>query len=351
MTTSVATRGLAAAPAASVTGWLLERSHPVVRRLALMTLLDRPHDDRDVAELTAMLASDPWVAPLLAGRLREGVEPPTFVHAYSKWTGAHWRLFTLAELGVDVGVPGAAGPIEAALEQELEWLGSPGRRRRLKPIQGRHRNCSSQEGAGLWAAIRLGLAEDPRLRPLADRLVEIQWPDGGWNCDIRPAAHHSSFNESWMPVRALVAYRAAVGSGPAGLDEAIERALEFLLRHRVVESERTGDVAHDRVVQLRWPPYWHYGLLPGLRTLADADRLDDPRARAGLDRLIARRSPDGRWYPEGRFWTGPGSKGSGVELVGWGRDGEVRMLTLHALQLLRAADVGSAASGEQRVPR
>src|SRR5690349_20051251 len=277
MTTDVATREPAAAPAAGVIDWLLEDSHPVVRRLTLRTLLDRPVDDPDVAELTATLATDPWVAPLLAGRLRPGVEPPTFVHAYSKWTGAHWRLFTLAELGVDVSVPGAAVSIGAALEQVLNWLGSPGRRRRLKPIQGRHRNCSSQEGAGLWAAIRVGLAEEPRLRTLADRLVEIQWPDGGWNCDVRPRAHHSSFNESWMPVRALVAYRDAVGSRAAGLDEAIDRALEFFLRHRVVESERTGDLASDRVVQLRWPPYWHYALLPGLRTLADAGRFADPR--------------------------------------------------------------------------
>jgi len=302
-----------------------------------VTLLDRAADDPEVVDLTASLATDAWVAPLLAGKRRDGVEPPTFVHAYSKWTGAHWRLFTLAELGVGIDVPGAAGPIAAAFEQELVWLSSPGRRRRIKPIQGRHRNCSSQEGAGLWAAVRLGLGDDPRLRAVAERLVEIQWPDGGWNCDIRPGATHSSFNESWMPVRALVAYRAAMGSDLAGLDDAIEGALEFFLRHRVVESERTGDLAHENVGSLRWPSYWHYALVPGLRTLADAGRLADPRARAGLDRLIERRAPDGRWYPDGRYWTGPGSKGSGVELVHWGREGESRMLTLHGLQLLRAA--------------
>jgi hypothetical protein len=325
------------AAANAVVDWLLESPQPVVRRLALRTLADRPATDPDVAALTASLARDRWIAPLLAGRHRDGIEPPTFVHPYSKWTGAHWRLFALAELGVDVEVPGAADPIAAAVDQEAAWLAAPGRRRRLQPIQGRHRNCSSQEGAGLWAAVRLGLADDPRLRPLAERLVEIQWPDGGWNCDVRPGAHHSSFNESWMPVRALVAYRAAAGLGLPGIDDAIERAVEFFLRHRVVESERTGELANERVAQLRWPPYWHYGLLPGLRTLAEAGRIDDPRARAGVERLLERRAPDGRWYPDGRFWTGPGSTGSGVELVTWGRDGETRMLTLHALQVLRAA--------------
>ncbi|HEX8025246.1 MAG TPA: hypothetical protein VF484_03485 [Candidatus Limnocylindrales bacterium] len=330
-------------PAAThpVVEWLLEPSHPVVRRLALLGLEGRPSTDSEMAALTASLTNDPWVAPLLAGRFREGVEPPTFVHAYAKWTGAHWRLFALAELGLDRTVPGARRSLEGAVEQELEWLLSPGRRRRLRPIDGRTRNCSSQEGAGVWAAVRLGFAAEPRLRPLVERLVEIQWPDGGWNCDVRPAASHSSFNESWMPLRALVAYRAAdatLEDPVEGLDEAIERAVEFFLRHRVVESERTGGLANERVALLRWPPYWHYGLLPGLRTLADAGRLDDPRARAGLERLRERRAADGRWYPEGRYWRGPGAAaGAGVELVRWGRDGEAKMLTLHAMQLLRAA--------------
>jgi hypothetical protein len=79
--------------------------------------------------------------------------------------------------------------------------------------------------------------------------------------------------------------------------------------------------------------------LPGLRALADVCLLADPRARAGLARLIGQRSEDGRWWPTGRWWTGPGSKGSGVELVHWGREGEARMLTLQALQLLRQAEI------------
>ena len=327
-------------PTADVLDWLLDDRWPAVRRLALTGLLARGSDDPDVAAITTRLADDPWVRPLLAGKLREGVSPPTPVHAYSKWTGAHWRLFALAELGVTIETPGAERSLRDALEQELSWLGSPGRQRRIKPIQGRYRNCSSQEGAGLWAAVRLGLGDDPRLRAVAERLIVIQWPDGGWNCDIRPAASHSSFKESWMPLRSLVAARSIPGTASLpGLEAAIDRSAEFFLRHRVVESERTGDLASERVGYLRWPPYWHYALIPGLRALADAGRLDDPRARAGIERLVAIRSDDGRWWPDGRYWTGPGSKGSGVELVQWGREGEARMLTLQALQLIRAAGI------------
>jgi hypothetical protein len=216
---------------------------------------------------------------------------------------------------------------------------SPGRRRRIQPINGRYRNCSSQEGAALWAACTLGVGEESERRTIAERLVLWQWPDGGWNCDVRPKASHASFNESWMPLRGLVAFRGVSadsgGAGIDGLDDAIGHSAEFFLRHRVVESERTGDLANDHITWLRWPPYWHYALLPGLRAIADSGLLADQRARAGLERLVAERSDDGRWWPEGRYWKGPGSTGSGVELVRWGRDGEARMLTLQALRLLQ----------------
>jgi hypothetical protein len=323
-----------------VLDWLLDPAWPAVRRLTLLRLLGRPSTDEDVAVLTEGLASDPWVAPLLAGRRRDDGDSGELVHTYAKWTGSHWRLFALAELGVTAETPGAPAAIHEAFEQELAWLASPARKRRLKPIQGRYRNCSSQEGAGLWAAVQLGLGDDPRLVSVAERLIEIQWPDGGWNCDIRPGASHSSFNESWMALRSLVAARKLPGAKElTGLDEAIGRSAEFFLRHRVVQSERTGDLASPRVGLLRWPPYWHYAIIPGLRALADADRLRDPRAQAGLERLAAMRSNDCRWWPDGRYWTGPGSKGSGVELVHWGREGEARMLTLQALELLRAGGI------------
>jgi hypothetical protein len=312
-----------------ILAWLLDDGWPAVERLTRIELLGRGPGDVDVARRTASLAADLWVAPLLAGAP---------VHPYGKWAGAHWRLFALAELGVTLEVPEAAGPIEEAFEHVLAWLMSPGRHRRHNPIEGRYRNCSSQEGAALWAACRLGLGSHPGLGPIAERLLRFQWPDGGWNCDIHPKASHSSFNESWMPLRGLVAYRGTAGTTRvAGLDDAIELSAEFFLRHRIVESERTGELANDHITWLRWPPYWHYALLPGLRAVADASRLGDPRARVALERLVAQRSDDGRWWPDGRYWKGPGSNGSGVELVRWEREGEARMLTLQALRLLQQA--------------
>jgi len=322
----------------SARSWLLDEAFPAVRRLTFTRLRGRSSADPEVRALDAELAQDRWVATLLSGEWRDSVDGRVRVHPYKKWGGAHWRLVALAELGVTVDTPGARPVLEEAFAQVVEWLLSPGHLDAVPKIRGLYRRCGSQEGNALWAASTLGLGSPDERAALAANLVRWEWPDGGWNCDKKPAAHHSSFNESFAPLRGLVAYRRADAVHDPALDAAIDAAAEFLLRHRVVESERTGELANPRLGLLRWPPYWHYGLMPGLRALHEAGRLDDPRVGPALDRLEAARAEDGTWRPDGRWWGSPRAKaGANVEIVDWGREGETRMLTLHALEVLRAA--------------
>jgi hypothetical protein len=245
-------------------------------------------------------------------------------HPYAKWQGAFWRLISLVDLGVQPGHPGALGAARGA----LDWAASPRRladihRRR---IAGRVRRCASQDGQVLRCCLAIGL-RDPRLDVLAESLVETQWPDGGWNCDRRPHVTHSSFNETWGPILGLAAY---------GAKDAAAAGAEFLLAHGVVFSHRTGELAHPTLEKLRFPAYWHYGLVPGLRTLEACGRLDDERVTRALELLESRRLPDGTWRVDGKWWKRPGSKGSNVEAVDWG-DLASEMLTEQALRILESA--------------
>lgn len=247
------------------------------------------------------------------------------VHAYGKWRGAFWRLRSLVDLGVEPGHPGAL----AAAETTLEWVASPTRLARIhrRRIDGRVRRCATQDGLALHACVHLGLRGDPRLDTLAESLAATQWPDGGWNCDIRPEAAHSSFNETWGPVLGLAAYTA---------DDVALRGAEFLLEHEIAFSHRTGEPAHPAILKLRYPPYWHYDLLVGLRTVAACGGLADDRSGKPLDVLEAKRRPDGAWGVEGKWWKRPGSKGSNVEAVDWGETAN-ELLTERAESVLRAA--------------
>ena len=179
----------------------------------------------------------------------------------------------------------------------------------------------------MFGCLRMGLRGDERLDRLAGSLVETQWPDGGWNCDVRPQASHSSFNETWGPILGLAEY---------GAHEMAARAAEFLLRHGVVYSERTGEPAHPVFMELHYPPYWHYDLLVGLRTIAGSVGLDDVRVRDALDVLESKRRPDGTWRPDGKWWKRPGSQGSNVEAVDWGESAS-ELLTERAGFVLQGA--------------
>ncbi len=248
------------------------------------------------------------------------------VHAYGKWRGAFWRLISLVDLGVEPGHPGAV----AAAEQTLAWVADPERLAEVHAlrIDGRVRRHASQEGRALQACLDIGLRGDPRLDMLAESLVETQWPDGGWNCDRHAECTHSSFHETWGPILGLARY---------GADDAVARGAELLLQHRVVFSHRTGQPAHPNFLKLRFPAYWHYDLLAGLRTLdAAGGAVRDPRAADALDLLESKRRSDGTWRTEGRWWKRPGSKDGNIEAVDWG-DAASEVLTEQAEGVLRAA--------------
>ncbi len=251
------------------------------------------------------------------------------VHPYRKWTGAHWRLVSLVELGVPAGEPRAM----AALETVLDWLTAAryhGSRRRPDGVI---LSDASMEGNALAVACRLGLADDPRARQLAEYLLEWQWPDGGWNCDARATGRRSSFHESHAPMWALFEYGRATGDRAA--TAAANRTAELILEHRIFRRGGSGAPVHGSWVKLHWPPYWHYDALQALHVLARMGRARDPRAADGLDLLERLRRPDGRWRAGGRWWSPPGGARA-PEAVDWG-EAEPAMITLNAMRVLRAA--------------
>lgn len=81
----------------------------------------------------------------------------------------------------------------------------------------------------------------------------------------------------------------------------------------------------------------HYDILHALLVLARMGLVADERASDAIGFLEARRLRDGRWRSGGRWWKPPGSTGSGVEVVDWGRRGPNEMITLNALRILKSA--------------
>jgi len=122
---------------------------------------------------------------------------------------------------------------------------------------------ASQEGNALAVCSQLGLAGDRRPPALAETLLESQWPDGGWNCDVAPTASHASFHESITPLWGLVEYADATGDVEARA--AADRASELFLSHELFRSRSSGLPVHPEWLRFHHPPYWHYDVLHGSR--------------------------------------------------------------------------------------
>lgn len=304
--------------------WLLASDDPAIRGMARRDLLGQPAD----ADLARVL-DGPIVRALLSGQQPDG---GFGVHPYQKWTGAHWRLVSLVELEA----PPADPRLGAALETVLDWLADPHEegtsRRRSDGVILSH---ASMEGNALAVACRLGRADDPRARLLATRLVEWQWPDGGWNCKDNASGRRSSFHETHAAMWGLFEYARATGDRPAGA--AADGAAELFLSHRIFRKNGTGGPIHPQWVRPRYPPYWHYEILQALHLLRRMDLLDDARASDAIDIVAALRRSDGKWAPNGYWWVQPGPLRPNVEVVDWGRGRPNQMLTLNALRVLKAA--------------
>ena len=302
---------------ASAVEWLLGSEEPAVRMLTRRDVLGEPADEG--------VLEGAWVRALLSGQEADG---GFGVHWYRKWTGAHWRLVQLVELGVPAGEPRAL----AAADTVLDRLTGP---RRVAVIDSLARVCASIEGNALAVACRLGIAGDERVRRLVEWLLEWQWPDGGWNCDLRATGRRSSFHETLATSWSLHEYAVATGDTEAAA--AARRAAELFLDHRLFRTLRTGEVINPRWLRLCYPPYWHYDVLQALLVLSRMELARDPRAEEALDHLESRRHAEGRWRANQQWWK-PGGGPITPEVVDWGRAGEPNvMITLNALRVRRAA--------------
>jgi len=309
---------------------LLESDEPSIRYRALVDVVGEGPGSPSAVRLRTRVRNSPRVRALLSERARDGTIAR---HPYAKWDGAHWVLAALA----DLGYPPGDENLVPMREQVLKWLLSEDHARSIRTIDGRVRRCGSQEGNALHAMLALGLA-DERADELARRLIAWQWPDGGWNCDRDPAASISSFHETHVPLRALALYAKSRRDREAR--DAARRAAEVFLRRRLFRRLRGGAIIAPDMVRLHFPSYWHYDVLVGLKTLAEAGFVRDARCREALDLVATKRTEDGGFPAEAKYYRVSRSGGAGRSAVDWGGVSARRanpFVTVEALSVLRRA--------------
>ncbi len=310
----------------------------VVAYQARVRALGVPESDPSVSALRAAIAGSPRARALLSGRAPDGT---IRLNPYAKFQGPHWTLVCLAQ----IDYPPGDRELLPLKHQVDAWLASrehlrPARTVRYPEQPERVRRCASQEGNAIWTALRLGLVDD-RTAGFVERLIAFQWPDGGWNCDKRPGARASSFQETAIPARALHAFGTRFGH--TGALRAADRAAELLLSRRLLWRRRDGAVIRpdwgkpaDRIQF----PIRFYDVLYALEVMRELGKLDDPRCADAIALLESKRLPDGGFPLEERIGTTRPVVVSRATFADWGPAGKTRsnpLVTVAALGVLRDA--------------
>jgi hypothetical protein len=281
--------------------------------------------------LRGEIAHSSRVRGLLAERDRRGEIP---FSPYAKWYGAHWVLVMLAELAYPPGDT-ALVPLR---DQVLDWLTSREYDRWIRRVKGIPRIHASIDGNAVWCLHALGQA-DARVDLLVTRLLETQWADGGWNCDVKASGRTSSFTESLIPLRALALH--AQVTGDVRSRRAADRAAEFFLERHLFRRKRNRRIIRSSFVQLHYPCYWHYDILFGLKVMTEGGWIGDARCAMALDLLETKRVPGGGWPAEARYYRHTRAQVPAQRsLVAWGPTGKTKrndFVTVDALMVLRAA--------------
>ena len=285
-------------------------------------ILGESLDSKSNQDLQEQVRHSKRVESLLSERQGNGKLP---FHPYAKWYGAHWVLSILADLWYP---PGDRSLIPLR-EQVYDWLFSQEHLQYSKKhevyagpvmnIHGLMRAHASLEGNAIYYLEKLGL-QDERTNELVDRLLDWQWPDGGWNCDKAPSAHTSSFTESLLPLRGLSTDLSVSKNKSSSLRKAVGKAAELFLERKLFRRKTNRQVISSKFAKLHYPCYWHYDFLFGLKVMREADYIRDERCADAIALLRSKHLPEGGFPAEEAYYRKTNSLKavSGRSLVGWG---------------------------------
>ncbi|MEP4545211.1 MAG: hypothetical protein ABJ000_03470 [Saccharospirillum sp.] len=301
--------------APSVIDWLLEGD---------VSIQYQTHRDllgQDRPDLRARIAREGWGAQFLELRDPKGHWGEAFYQM--KWTSTHYTLLDLKNLAIASNL----APVQETIAQVIRTHRGPDggivhatdAKKSDVCINGMFLNYASYFGAN---------ADD--LTSVVEFLMTEHMPDGGWNCQSnRRAIVHSSVHSTLSVLEGIHEYR--TNGYRYQLDTLLsagEQAVEFLLRHRLFKSQRTGEVFDPKLLMLSYPSRWRFDILRALDYFQQAGVDYDERMQDALDVLLQKRRKDGTWPVQARH---PGKVHFTMERTG----GASRWNTLRAMRVLK----------------
>lgn len=264
--------------------WLLQ-GDPSINWQVHAHLLDS--DDKTTWKERKKVATSGWGKQLLSHQDKSGTWAGTM---YSpKWTSTTYTLLLLRSLGLYPDNTGAQKGCRILLDN---GFAKDGGINYWEKYSSQSETCVTGLTLTLLAYFNI---IDKRLISIAEHLLSVQMEDGGWNCRKSYGATHSSFHTTLIVLEAFHEYQQKFNDHKKEVLQARDKAVEFLLHHRLYKSHRTGRIVKPQMTQFCFPPRWKYDVMTVLDYLRAENIQKDGRMQDAIDLLISKRKNDGTW--------------------------------------------------------
>ncbi len=321
---------------ADPTDWLLEPGDPSVRYFALTGLLGLPQDRPEVVSARQDIMQTGLVPRILSKQEAGGywgVAEDFYMR--SKYKGTVWSFLLLAELGADGGDERIRAACEFILEKSQDQQSGAFSYVGAKRGGGQHSKVVPCLTSNMvWALIRFGYLDDPRVRRGIEWITTYQRFDDGDAAPPKewPYHHEACWGRHTCHMGVVKALKALseIPEDKRSDDgrRTIEQGAEYMLRHHVhMRSHDPGRVAKSSWVKLGFPLMWQIDALDILLVLTRLG-YHDPRMQTAVDLVISKQDDQGRWILENTL--------NGRMLVSVEQKGKPsKWVTLNALRALK----------------
>jgi hypothetical protein len=268
----------------NILDWLLQQDPSIQYRVHRDFLQSRPDVLNAVQE---KIRHEGWGKRLMDcqqpnGEWGEGYYRP-------KWTSTHYTLLLLKCIGFPQDEPRIQSSVKWVLDHLIAKDGGIG----TMPHEKRSDCCITGMFLNFASYFH---AEEEKLKPVIDHLLDQHLPDGGFNCrHPKIKVHHSSFHTTLSVIEGYWEYeRQGYRYRIDDIRAQRRSADEFLLQHRLFLSDKDGRIIDPHFLSMHWPTHWHYDVLRALEYFTDSGSPYDLRFGEALSWLKGLEN-QGKW--------------------------------------------------------
>jgi hypothetical protein len=239
-------------------------------------------------DLKERIAKEGWGAKFLSLRNDNGQWGLGFYQP--KWISSHYTLLDLKNLSISKHQKEIKLTIDKILKENKSSDGG------ISPVRSMLKSDVCVNGMFLNYASYFGVYED-NLKSIIDFILSQKMSDGGFNCHSNTkGATHSSLHTTLSIIEGILEYsQNGYTYRLTELKKAEEDSREFILKHKLYQSHRTGKTIDNKMLMLSYPSRWRYDILRALDYFQSVGTGFDGRMTDAINILLSKQRADKKW--------------------------------------------------------